>query len=162
MCSRWGWQETETQWQAIIERKDIQVVDIATPNNLHAEIAIAAAEAGKIVLCEKPLARNLDEATRMAEAARRVPNLVWFNYRRVPAIALAKRFLTEGRLGRIYHYRATYLQSWGASRADGWRFKRSKAGSGVVGDLLAHLVDIALVLNGRISELSGVMHTFAP
>lgn len=162
MSSRWGWEETETQWQNIIARKDVQIIDIATPNHLHAEIAVAAAEAGKIVLCEKPLAQNLDEAKRMAEAAKRVPNLVWFNYRRVPAIALAKSIVAEGRLGRIYHYRATYLQSWGASRsADGWRFKRSQAGSGVVGDLLAHLVDIALLLNGRISELSGVTHTFA-
>ena len=162
MASRWGWEETETRWQNVIERSDIQVVDIATPNHLHAEIAIAAAEAGKIVLCEKPLARNLDEAKRMAESAKGVPNLVWFNYRRVPAIALAKDILSEGRLGQIYHYRATYLQSWGATRSvDGWRFKRSEAGSGVVGDLLAHLVDIALVLNGRISELSGSTHTFA-
>lgn len=163
MASRWGWEETETQWRAVIDRKDIQAVDIATPNSLHAEIAIAAAKAGKIVLCEKPLARNLEEAKRMADAAKQVPNLVWFNYRRVPAVALAKRIVDGGRLGRIYHYRATYLQSWGANRdADGWRFNLSEAGSGVVGDLLAHLVDIALVLNGRISELNGVMHTFAP
>lgn len=163
MASRWGWEETETQWRALIERKDIQIIDIAAPNNLHAEIAIAAARAGKIVLCEKPLARNLEEAKRMAEAARDVPNLVWFNYRRVPAVALAKKIVAEGRLGRIYHYRAAYLQSWGANRnVDGWRFKRSEAGSGAVGDLLAHLVDIALMLNGRISELSGVTHTFAP
>ncbi len=99
----------------------------------------------------------------MAEAAKRVPNLVWFNYRRVPAVALAKKIVDEGRLGRIYHYRASYLQSWGVNRnADGWRFKRSEAGSGVVGDLLAHLLDIALMLNGRISELNGLMHTFVP
>ena len=162
MASRWEWEDTETQWRKVLERKDVQIVDIATPNNLHAEIAIAAAEAGKIVFCEKPLARNLDEARRMAKAAKRVPNLVWFNYRRVPAIALAKCLVADGRLGRIYHYRATYLQSWGASRsADGWRFKRAEAGSGVVGDLLAHLIDIALLLNGRITELSGLTHTFA-
>lgn len=162
MASRWEWEDTETQWREVLGRKDVQIVDIATPNNLHAEIATAAAEAGKIVFCEKPLARNLDEARRMAEAAKRVPNLVWFNYRRVPAIALAKCLVADGRLGRIYHYRATYLQSWGASRsADGWRFKRVEAGSGVVGDLLAHLIDIALLLNGRITELSGLTHTFA-
>jgi predicted dehydrogenase len=148
----------------VIERKDIQIVDIATPNRLHAEIAIAAAQAGKIVFCEKPLAMNAEEAQRMAEAARRVPTLVWFNYRRVPAIALAKRLVDEGRLGQIYHYRATYLQSWGAARAgtDGWRFHLSEAGSGVVGDLLAHLVDIALLLNGKISKVNGMTHTFAP
>ncbi len=163
MAARWGWEETEARWEAIVERKDIQVVDIATPNHLHAEIAIAAAEAGKIVLCEKPLARNLYEARRMAEAAKDVPNLVWFNYRRVPAVALAKSIVEEGRLGKIYHYRATYLQSWGASRSvDGWRFKRAEAGSGAVGDLLAHLVDLAMLLNGSISELSAVTHTFVP
>ena len=163
MAKRWGWGASSTQWEDVIERNDIQVVDIATPNHLHAEIAIAAAKAGKIVLCEKPLAMNLEEARRMADSARQVPNLVWFNYRRVPAIALAKRLIDEGRLGQIYHYRATYLQSWGASRSvDGWRFKRCEAGSGAVGDLLAHIVDIALLLNGPISELSGVTHTFAP
>lgn len=162
MARRWGWKEVATQWPAIIERKDIQVVDIATPNHLHAEIAIAAAGAGKIVLCEKPLAMNLEQGRRMVEAVRRVPNLVWFNYRRVPAVALAKRLVGEGRLGQIYHYRAAYLQSWGANReVSGWRFNRAEAGSGVVGDLLAHLVDIALLLNGRISDLSAVTHTFA-
>jgi predicted dehydrogenase len=162
MASRWDWEETSTNWRSVIDRKDIQIVDIATPNNLHAEIAIAAAQAGKIVLCEKPLARNLEEAASMAQAAKHVPNLVWFNYRRVPAITLAKQIIDEGRLGKIYHYRANYLQSWGADpNLNGWRFKASEAGSGVVGDLLAHLVDIAMVLNGRISELSGITHTFA-
>jgi predicted dehydrogenase len=163
MADRWGWDETETQWQAILDRKDVQVIDIAAPNHLHAEIAIAAAKAGKIVLCEKPLARNYAEARRMAESASQVPNLVWFNYRRVPAIALAKRIVDDGRLGEIYHYRATYLQSWGASRSvNGWRFNRAEAGSGAVGDLLGHLIDLALLLNGRIAELSAVTHTFAP
>ena len=163
MAARWGWEESETRWESVIDRKDIDVVDIAAPNHLHAEIAIAAAQAGKIVLCEKPLARNLAEAERMAEAAKHVPNLVWFNYRRVPAVALAKCIVQEGRLGKIYHYRATYLQSWGASRSlDGWRFKRAEAGSGAVGDLLAHLIDMAMLLNGGIAELSAVTHTFFP
>jgi predicted dehydrogenase len=163
MASRWGWDEIETDWRAIIDRSDIQIVDIATPNYLHAEIAIAAAKAGKMVLCEKPLARNLEEARRMAEAVEDVPNLVWFNYRRVPAVALAATIVKEGRLGEIYHYRATYLQSWGG-RADvnSWRFNQLEAGSGVVGDLLAHLIDLALLLNGRISELNALTHTFAP
>jgi predicted dehydrogenase len=163
MASRWGWQEVETDWRAIIDRSDIQIIDIATPNHLHAEIAIAAAKAGKMVLCEKPLARNLEEARRMAEAAENVPNLVWFNYRRVPAVALAAAIVKDGRLGEIYHYRATYLQSWGG-RADvnSWRFNQLEAGSGVVGDLLAHLVDLAFLLNGKISELSALTHTFAP
>jgi predicted dehydrogenase len=163
MAARWGWENTETQWQAVIERKDVDVVDIVTPNHLHAEIAIAAAGAGKTVLCEKPLARNLAEATSMVQAAARGPNLVWFNYRRVPAIALAKSIVAEGRLGQIYHYRANYLQSWGADpRVSGWRFNRENAGSGAVGDLLAHLVDTALLLNGPMSELSAITHTFAP
>ena len=141
MASRWGWEETETQWQAIIERKDIQVVDIATPNNLHAEIAIAAAQAGKIVLCEKPLARNLEEAQRMAEAAKRVPNLVWFNYRRVPAVALAKclwrraswpdlplprRLLAE--LGSEPRRRWLAVQSFGSRFRRRWRPARSPGG----------------------------------
>src|SRR5215469_8148915 len=130
MATRWGWDEIETDWRAIIDRSDIQIVDIATPNHLHAEIAIAAAQAGKMVLCEKPLARNLEEARRMAEAVEDVPNLVWFNYRRVPAVALAATIVKEGRLGEIYHYRATYLQSWGTrADANSWRFNRLEAGS---------------------------------
>lgn len=163
MARQWGWEEIETHWPTILDRKDIHVVDIATPNALHAEIAIAAAEAGKIVLCEKPLAMSLEEGMRMATAANKVPNLVWFNYRRVPAIALAKRVVEEGRLGQIYHYRATYLQSWGMKQTGSelWRFKRAEAGSGVLGDLLSHLVDTALVLNGKISELLGMTQTFA-
>ena len=162
MAARWGWDETATEWQAVVERKDIDVVDIATPNNLHAPVALAAAKAGKILLCEKPLAMSVAEAEQMAAAARRVPNLVWFNYRRVPAIALAKRLMDEGRLGQVYHYRAVYLQSWGPEREGVWRFKKSVAGSGAMGDLLSHSVDLALMLNGEISELSAMLRTFAP
>ena len=162
MAARWGWDETATEWQALVERKDIDVVDIATPNNLHAPVALAAAKAGKILLCEKPLAMSVAEAEQMAGAARKVPNLVWFNYRRVPAIALAKRIMDEGRLGQVYHYRAIYLQSWGPEREGVWRFKKSVAGSGAMGDLLSHSVDLALMLNGPISELSAMLRTFAP
>jgi predicted dehydrogenase len=164
MAGRWGWDESATDWEEVIARKDIDVIDVATPNVLHAPVAIAAAKAGKIVLCEKPLAMSVEEGERMAQAARNVPNLVWFNYRRVPAIALAKRLIDEGRIGQVYHYRATYLQSWGAdpARAGVWRFKRSDAGSGAMGDLLSHEVDLALLLNGEISELSAMTHTFAP
>ncbi len=163
MATQWGWEEIDTDWSAVIKRRDIQVIDVAAPNFLHAEIAIAAAEAGKIVFCEKPLAMSLEEAKRMANAVKQVPNLVWFNYRRVPAIALAKNLIDQGKLGHIYHYRATYLQSWGTkSAAELWRFKRCEAGSGVIGDLLSHLVDTALVLNGNISELCGMTTTFAP
>ena len=114
MAERWGWEETATDWRAAIDRKDIDAVDIALPNHLHAPAAIAAAQAGKIVLCEKPLALSLDEARAMVEAARGVPTLVWFNYRRVPAIAYARQLIDEGRLGTIFHYNAAYKQQWGA------------------------------------------------
>jgi predicted dehydrogenase len=164
MAAQWGWENIETDWRAAVSRDDIDVVDIATPNALHAAPAIAAAEAGKIVFCEKPLAMNVAEAQHMAEAAKKVPNLVWFNYRRVPAIAYTKQLIEQGKLGEIYQYRATYLQSWGPRRApsETWRFDRSQAGSGAVGDLLSHLVDSALMLNGPIAELCGMTHTFAP
>jgi len=161
---QWGWEESHTEWESVIVREDIDIVDIGTPNYLHAPIAMAAAEAGKIVLCEKPLAMNLDEAKRMAAAARKVPTLVWFNYRRVPAIALAKQVVEEGRVGTPYLYRATYLQSWGddPARLGVWRFRKEDAGSGAMGDLLAHSLDLALLLNGPIAELTGLLHTFVP
>jgi predicted dehydrogenase len=163
MATRWGWEELASDWQSVVERKDVDVIDICTPNYLHAPIAISAAQAGKIVLCEKPLAMSVEEAERMANAAENVPTLVWFNYRRVPAIALAKKLLEEGRLGQIYHYRAAYLQSWGADTPspDAWRFKPSEAGSGAMGDLLSHSIDLALLLNGSLDEVSALIHTFA-
>ena len=161
---RWGWEEVQTDWQSVVTRKDVDVVDIGVPNHLHAAIAIEAAKAGKIVLCEKPLAMNLPEAKRMAEAARKVPTLVWFNYRRVPAIALAKQLVEQGKIGKPYHYRATYLQSWGGDpeRAGVWRFRKADAGSGVMGDLLSHSLDLALLLNGKIAEVSSLLETFVP
>jgi predicted dehydrogenase len=164
MASQWGWQETASDWESVVTRNDIDVIDICTPNYLHAPIAIAAAEAGKIVLCEKPLAMSVEAAEQMAKAAEKVPTLVWFNYRRVPAIALAKKLIDEGKLGEIYHYRATYLQSWGAEpqAADAWRFKPSEAGSGAMGDLLSHSIDLALMLNGSITEVSSLVQSFAP
>jgi predicted dehydrogenase len=164
MASQWGWQEVATNWQEVVSRPDIHVVDIAVPNMLHAAIAIAAAQAEKIVLCEKPLAMSVEEAQRMAEAAARVPNLVWFNYRRVPAIAFAKRLIEEGGLGNIFHYRAWYLNQSGndPSKTAGWRYRRRVAGSGAIGDLLSHSVDLALHLNGNLSELCATKHTFAP
>jgi len=163
-ASRWGWDEVASNWEAVVERKDIDVIDICTPNYLHAPIAIAAAQAGKIVFCEKPLAMSVEEAESMASAAQNVATLVWFNYRRVPAIALARRLINEERLGQIYHYRATYLQSWGADPVspDAWRFKHSEAGSGATGDLLSHSIDLALMLNGPVEELSALIHTFDP
>jgi predicted dehydrogenase len=164
MAAQWGWEEIESDWQKVINRPDIQVVDIATPNSLHAPIAIAAAQAGKIVLCEKPLAVSLQEAETMAKAAHDVPNLVWFNYRRVPAIAFAKRLIEEGRLGQIFHYRATYLNQSGndPSKASTWRYQRAQSGSGVTGDLLSHVIDLAFFLNGSITEINAMTHTFAP
>ncbi len=163
-ASQWGWSEVETDWQKIIDRKDIDAVDIAVPNALHCAIAIAAAEAGKIVLCEKPLASTLAEAERMAKAVRHTPNLVWFNYRRIPAVAFAKQLVAEGRIGETFHYRALYLNQSGndPSKGNTWRYKKSEAGMGAAGDLLSHIVDMALYLNGPIQELSAMMHTFAP
>ncbi|MFN7932765.1 MAG: Gfo/Idh/MocA family oxidoreductase [Bryobacteraceae bacterium] len=164
MAARWGWEETTTDWRTAIDNRNIDAVDVCLPNHLHAEVAMAAARAGKIVLCEKPLAMNAAEAEAMAAAARNVPNLVWFNYRRVPAIALAHRWLAEGRLGDIYHYRATYLQQWGPdpSRANVWRMDPSFAGSGAAGDLLSHALDLALWLNGPVRSLSATLHAFTP
>lgn len=164
MSSQWGWQEVSTDWQEVVSRTDIQVVDIAVPNALHAPIAVAAAKTGKMVWCEKPLATSLAEAEAMAQAARHVPNMVWFNYRRVPAVVLAKRLIDEGRLGEAFHYRALYLNQSGndSAKASGWRYRRSEAGSGAIGDLLSHLIDIALYLNGAITQLSATTHTFFP
>ncbi len=162
-ASRWGWKETATNWQQVVEREDIHVIDVSVPNSLHGSIAVAAARAGKIVLCEKPLAMSLAEARSMADAAKDVPNLVWFNYRRVPAVAYAKRLIEVGRLGEIFHYRATYLNQSGSdpSKTSGWRYRRKDSGTGVIGDLLSHSVDLALYLNGEISQLNAMTHTFA-
>src|SRR5581483_2891391 len=160
MASKWGWEEIETDWQKVVARSDIQIVDVAVPNALHAPIAIAAAKAGKIVLCEKPLAVSVEEAEQMAEAAKNIPNLVWFNYRRVPAITFAKKLIAEGKLGQPYHYRAVYLNQSGndPSKTNTWRYARSQAGSGAIGDLLSHVVDLALYLNGPIFELNAMAH----
>ena len=164
LAGAWGWEEVETDWRRAVTRPDIDLVDICTPNYLHAEMAIAAAEAGKMVLCEKPLANNLAEAEAMAVAVKGVPNFVWFNYRRVPAVALARKMLREGRLGRIFQYRAQYLQQWGPdpTRPRNWKMSRRTAGSGVNGDLNSHLVDTAMMLMGPIRELSATLETFLP
>jgi predicted dehydrogenase len=163
MAARWGWQEAATDWRAVVERPDIQVVDIATPNALHAPIALAAAAAGKMIWCEKPLAMSVNEAEEMCKAAASISNLVWFNYRRVPAVAFAKALLDEGRLGQIYHYRGLYLNQSGnnPAKTSGWRYQRAQAGSGALGDLLSHSIDMALYLNGPIADLAAMSHTFA-
>lgn len=162
LAGAWGWESTETDWRRVVERSDIDLIDICTPNYLHAEMAIAAAQAGKMVLCEKPLANTVAEAGAMVAAAASVPNFVWFNYRRVPAVELARRLIEEGRLGRIYQYRAQYLQQWGPdpTRPRNWKMEKRTAGSGVNGDLNSHLLDTALMLMGPIHELSATLETF--
>jgi len=167
-ADNWGYETFETDWRRLIDRKDIDLIDIASPNDTHHDIAIAAAEAGKMVLCEKPLGRNAAEASEMTAAveATGVPNMVWYNYRRVPAVVLLKQLIDEGRLGRIFHYRAKFLQDWTISHdlpqgGEGlWRLDINVAGSGVTGDLLAHTIDTALWLNGPIAEVSAMTETF--
>ena len=167
-AAQWGYESIETDWRKLIARPDIDAVDICTPNNTHAEIAMAAAAAGKMILCEKPLAMNGPEGLKMVEAIEKakVPNMVWYNYRRVPAVTLAKRLVDEGRLGRIFHYRAKFLQDWTikADLPQGgqglWRLDVAAAGSGVSGDLLAHCIDTALWMNGPIDSLSATTETF--
>lgn len=159
-----GFAEHATDWRAAIARPDVDVVDVCTPGDSHAEIAIAAARAGKAVLCEKPLANSVAEAQAMADAVRAagVPNLVCHNYRRVPAVALARRILEEGRLGAIHHFRGAYLQDWIVDTAFPrvWRLERARAGSGALGDVGSHQVDLARYLLGEIAEVSGLLHTF--
>src|SRR6202522_3310194 len=167
-AENWGYQSIETDWRPLVESPDIDLIDIASPNDTHAEIAIAAAKAGKMVMCEKPLGRKAAEAEAMVRAveAAGVANSVWYNYRRVPAVTLAKQIVDEGRLGRIFHYRAKFLQDWTISSdlsqgGEGlWRLDASVAGSGVTGDLLAHNIDMALWLNGPIVEVSAMTETF--
>jgi predicted dehydrogenase len=167
-AANWGYESMETDWRALIARDDIDLIDIASPNDTHAEIAIAAAKAGKMVMCEKPLGRTAAEGKGMLDAieAAGVPNMVWYNYRRVPALVLLKQLLDEGRFGRIFHYRSQFLQDWTISSdlpqgGEGlWRLDASVAGSGVTGDLLAHNIDMALWLNGKITEVSAMTETF--
>jgi predicted dehydrogenase len=159
-----GWEGYETDYRRLLERDDIDLVDVATPGNTHHEIAIAALEAGKHVLCEKPLANTLEEAREMLDAAGAAAtiNMVCFNYRRVPAVQLAKRLIEEGRLGEIRHWRAAYLQDFVLDPDFPliWRFQREAAGSGALGDLGAHLVDLAHFLIGPITRVVGTAETF--
>jgi predicted dehydrogenase len=167
---RYGWRHSVTDWHELIERDDVQLVDICTPGDTHAEIAIAALDAGKHVLCEKPLANTLAEAEAMAAAAARAAHngvraMVGFNYRRVPAIALARRLINDGRLGRLRHVRAAYLQDWlaDASVPLTWRLEQERAGSGALGDIGAHAVDLAQYLSGEhLTGVSGLLTTFVP
>ena len=164
MAARWEWEETSTDWRTAIDRKDIDLVDIALPNHMHAEVAIAAARAGKIVLCEKPLSLTVEEGEAMVAAAKGVRTMVWYNYRRVPAISFAHQLIAAGRLGTIFHYDAAYRQQWGPDRSrDGtWKMDPAQAGSGVADDLLTHLLDTALYLNGPIAAGLAMRKTFVP
>ena len=164
----WGYESVETDWRALLERKDIDAIDICVPNNLHKEISLAAAAAGKMILCEKPLAMSVSEGLEMCEAVEKagVVNTVWYNYRRVPAVTMAKQLIDDGKLGKIFHYRANFLQDWTISDdlPQGgnalWRLDAAAAGSGVTGDLLAHCIDTAIWLNGQISNVSAMTETF--
>ncbi|WP_372639035.1 Gfo/Idh/MocA family protein [Fodinibius sp.] len=167
-ADQWQYESIETDWREVVARDDIDAVDICTPNSTHEEIAVAAAEAGKMVLCEKPLARDVEEGQRMVDAIEKagVPNTVWYNYRRVPAVSLIKNIIDSGKLGRIFHYRANFLQDFtinpdvpqGGEAL--WRLDKDVAGSGVTGDLLAHCIDTAMWLNGGIRDVSAVAETF--
>lgn len=164
----WGYERVETDWRKVVNAPDIDLIDIGSPNDTHYEIALAAAKAGKMVLCEKPLAMDVKQAEAMVKAVEKakVPNMVWFNYRRVPAIALAKQIVDEGRIGRAFHYRATYLQDWTIAEdvpqggAGLWRLDAKVAGSGVTGDLLAHSIDTAMWINGPITRVVAKTETF--
>jgi len=163
-----GWAAVETDWRDLVARDDVQIVDICTPGDSHAEIAIAALEAGKHVLCEKPLANTVAEAAAMARAAeaaaaRGVRSMVAFNYRRVPAVALARRMVAEGRLGELRHVRAQYLQDWIVDPEFPlvWRLQKEKAGSGALGDIGAHIIDTAQYITGRlVTGVSAITETF--
>jgi predicted dehydrogenase len=167
-ASNWGYEGFETEWRKLVESPEIDLIDIASPNDTHREIAIAAAQAGKIVMCEKPLGRNAKESEAMVKAVEDagVANMVWYNYRRVPAVMLAKQLIDEGRLGKVFHYRTVFLQDWTISAelpqgGEGlWRLDANVAGSGVTGDLLAHNIDTAIWLNGPIEEVSAMTETF--
>ena len=159
-----GWEESATDWREVIKRRDIDLVDICTPGDSHAEIAIAAVRAGKAVLCEKPLANTVRDASAMLAAATKagVVHMLCHNYRRAPAVMLAKQIIKEGRLGRIYHYRGTYLQDWIVDPDFPlvWRLRKEIAGSGALGDLAAHSIDLARFLVGEIAEVTAALETF--
>jgi predicted dehydrogenase len=167
-ADQWGYESSVTDWRRLVDDKSIDLIDIASPNDTHMEIAIAAAEAGKMVMCEKPLGRSAAESRKMVDAVEKakVANMVWYNYRRVPAVTLAKQLIDEGKLGKIFHYRAKFLQDWTISKdlpqgGQGlWRLDVDVAGSGVTGDLLAHCIDTAMWLNGGIDTVCGMTETF--
>jgi predicted dehydrogenase len=162
MAERWGWETSTDDWRRVIDDPEIRIVDICSPNNTHYEVALAALDAGKIVACEKPLAMNGAQAREMAAAARGKINTVWFNYRRVPAIAFARQLIDEGRIGRIFHFRALYLQDWTLDPSVPllWRMDKDVAGSGVTGDLHSHIVDLSNYLASEITAVAGTSRIF--
>lgn len=161
---RFGFEESSTNWREVVQRPDIHVVDIVTPNDSHAEIAIAAARAGKHIICEKPLSRTVEEARAMLDAvqAAKVIHMVAFNYRRTPAVALARKFIEQGRIGKVLNFRGTYLQDWSADPNSplSWRFSKKVAGSGAVGDIGTHVVDMARYLAGEITAVNAMTRTY--
>ena len=163
-AKQWGWTSVETDYRKLVRRDDIDLVDVATPNNVHARMAIAAARAGKHVVCEKPLAMTVAEAKEMLREVKkaRVFHMVWHNYRRIPAIALAKRLIKEGRIGTIRHWRGVYLQDWINDPKFPllWRLRKEICGTGAHGDLNAHLIDLARYLVGEVTHVSGLAETF--
>ena len=163
-AQRFGFEKSTSDWRSVVEDPEIDIIDIATPNHLHAEIAIAAAAAGKHIISEKPLARNGDEAKTMYDAVKNagIVHMVAFNYRRTPAVALAKKYINEGAIGDILNFRGTYLQDWSAD-PDGplsWRFQKSIAGSGSLGDIGTHVVDMARFLCGEITQVNTQLKTW--
>ena len=163
MAERWGWQNWATDAEAVIADPAIDLVDVCTPNNIHSRFCVAAARAGKAVACEKPLAATLPDATRMVREIKKagVPNFVWFNYRRIPALALARQLIDEGRLGTVYHFRASYLQDWimDPNFPLVWRLQKAIAGSGSLGDIGAHIIDFAHYLVGPLESVVADMKT---
>lgn len=163
-ADKYGWQEYSTSWQQVVERKDIDVIDICTPGDSHIPIAVAAAEAKKAIFCEKPLANTLAEAERMLDAVRRNSciHMLCHNYRRAPAVMLARRLIDEGRIGKLYHYRGTYLQDWivDPDFPRVWRLEKARSGSGALGDLVSHTADLSRHLVGEIIEVAGLLKTF--
>jgi predicted dehydrogenase len=160
----YGWEEAVTSWEEVVNRKDIDLVDVSTPGDSHMEIAIAAAKAGKAVFCEKPLANNVRDAERMLAAVEKagVIHMICHNYRRAPAVMLAKQLIAEGQIGEVRHYRGTYLQDWitDPNFPLVWRLDKNKAGSGALGDIAAHSIDLARFLVGEIEEVAGDLKTF--
>ena len=159
-----GWEESATDWREVVRRKDIDIVDISTPGDSHAEIAIEAAKAGKVVFCEKPLANTVKEAVKMLAAVKKagVIHMICHNYRRAPAVMLAKQLIEQGKLGRLYHFRGTYLQDWVADPNVPlvWRLRKEAAGSGALGDIASHSLDLGRFLVGEIAEVTAALETF--